>query len=795
VGPVSRRIPLARIIHEWQPSTAAVPLRCAERLCLSAPDVALAEATPRHREVEAAAFDRIESTQRKAGGFPHSGGGEAAKFINHPDSTPVKALLLCYPLVCLLLGTVSGSASWPREAAMYALVVGALAAALVSVKRQQRWPRVGGWFEPALVLLLTASAAGAVRSPCAGRSWRMVVLWAAAAAVFYLVVAAAAESEKFRFGWVLPVTGTAAALVGLVVYAAGGTPRVAAPLGHHNYMAGFLLLHLPLTAEGGAAARSRAMRLVWYGAAAAQALAIVLTGSLAGVCVLAGLAVFFGVRQLAAAFVGAGLALPEDGRGKPRPYIHRRHAAAVAALFLSLHGLLVLFVARSPVVGGLWDRSAAILGERRDPSLSLENRLRHFRTGLAMAADRPLLGWGLGATPFVAAVYREQTPGVMPPGEVLRQLHNLPVNLLAETGALGLVAALMLALGALWARTASASLALWAYLFFSLSDYQLDLPAILLPLATGSGLAVGANVRSSSKIEPGPFARWLALGALFSLAATGAVMLARTSVAHYHYQHGNPARAALWDAQCGFYAFRLGARDDQLGQAEPARRAYLEAAERSPDLVPLAAQAGSALAREGQYTEANAWLERATALDYYFTLAHFHLGRARLRLGDRAGAIEAFSTSLLVQPATVLAEDWLSPPERDVYSESLERALDKLYELAARYPASGPVRRWNELGSYLAGRRDLLPSGPHRVAFFELLDRDLTVNHSLIVFRRAGAPLAVAPVVLFSPTPNPRAPAGLGAIEGLPSFHAPDRLRGSPQSHRAHRDRLFDLGL
>ncbi len=694
----------------------------------------------------------------------------------------MKALLLCYPLVCLLLGTVSGSASWPREAAMNALVVAALAAAFVSAKRQQRWPRVGGWFEPALVLLLTASAAGAVGSPCAGRSWRMVVLWAAAAAVFYLVLAAAAESEKFRLGWVLPATGTAAALVGLVVYAAGGTPRVAAPLGHHNYMAGFLLLHLPLTAE--AAARSRAMRLAWYGAATAQALAIILTGSLAGVCVLAGLAAFFGVRRLASALRrGAPVCAPGLGGhvGPPlqepeqAPALRSWHAA-VALLFLLAFGLVLLLATRSPVVGGLRNRAAAILGERRDPSLSLENRLRHLRTGLAMAADRPWLGWGLGATPFVAAVYREQTPRVMPPGEVLRQLHNLPVNLLAETGALGLAAALMLALGALWARTAPTSLALWAYLLFSVTDYQLDLPAILLPLAVVSGLAAGPKVRSSSKIEPGPLARWLALGALFSLAATGAVMLVRTSVGHYHYQHGNPARAALWDAQCGFYAFRLGARDDQLGQAEPARRAYLEAAERSPDLVPLAAQAGSALAREGQYTEAIAWLERATALDHYFTLAHFHLGRARLRLGDRAGAIESFSTSLLVQPATVLAEDWLSPPERDVYSESLERALDKLYELAARYPMSGPARRWNELGSFLAGRRDLLPSGPYRVAFFELLDRDLTVNHSLIVFRRAGAPLAVAPVVLFSPTPNPRAPDGLGAIEGLPTLRARDQL-------------------
>lgn len=475
----------------------------------------------------------------------------------------------------------------------------------------------------------------------------------------------------------------------------------------------------------------------------------------------------------------------------------------IAVTLLLLAALAAVLVRRSgsPVIATLRNRAAIILAERRDPSLSLENRLRHLRTGVAMVAERPLAGWGLGATPFVASLYREQTPGVIPPGEVLRQLHNLPANLLAETGLVGLAAALVLAMGALWRRTQwdrHSCLSVVAYFLFSLSDYQLDLPAILFPLAMVAGMAVGTGLRASPKLEPAPLPRWLLLGAVFSFLVAGAVLLGASSLAHYFYQRGNPARAARWDAQCGFYALRMGAQADGRGQAETARRAYLEAAGRSPNLAPVAAQAGSSLVCAGQYSDAIAWLERATALDYYFTLAHFHLGRARLRLGDRAGAIEAFSTSLLVQPATVWAEDWLSPPERDVYSESLERALDRLYEMAAFHPAlaapegaapsTSPWRRFNELGSYLTGRRDTLPGGPYRVLFFELVDRDLAVNHSLVVFRRASPPLAIAPVVLLSPTPNPRPPAGLGAIEGLPSLRALDHLRDSPQSHRAHRD-------
>ena len=278
---------------------------------------------------------------------------------------------------------------------------------------------------------------------------------------------------------------------------------------------------------------------------------------------------------------------------------------------------------------------------------------------------------------------------------------------------------------------------------------------------------------------------------MFLFTLTGAVLLGRSSLAHYFYQRGDAALAAQWDANCGFYAFRAGGLAEQQtgadNPARPARRFYLEAAAQMPNIIPVAAQAGSNLTQAGRYSDALPWLERAAALDYYFTLAHFHLGRARLRTGDRAGAIEAFSTALLIQPATVLAEDWLYSPERDVYSESLERALDRLYELAAFYPESGPWRRWNELGAYLSGRRNLsqegeLPGGPYRVLFFELLDRDLAVNHSLIVFRRTAAPLRVAPVVLLSPTPNPQPPAGLGVISGLPSLRTLDRKIGSKQT-------------
>jgi len=682
----------------------------------------------------------------------------------------VSLLFLLYPLVCLLLGTVSGGASWTREAGMHAVIIVALGAALVAGWRNESWPLVGGVFEPALALLLLVLVAGALQAPCAGRSWGLILLAVAAVSVFYLVLGArASPGRAAALAWLVPATGVAAAGAGLLAYALGWTPRVAVPLGHHNYMAGFLLLHLPLTvsAAGRQEARASWIRALWLAGAALEALAILLTGSLAAVLVLVVFAVSMAVSR-------ARRAPARTPASAGRHWAWQRYAAALLLVAIVVGAGVLLGTSRSPVIAGVRQRLGGILAAGRDPSLSLENRLRFLRAGLAMFSAQPVVGFGVGSVPLAVALYRQQVPGIMPPGEVVPQLHDLPVHLLAETGALGLAAAVLLLLTVIGGRRGPAATAVWLYLLFSLSDYQLDLPAILFPLAVITALAAQ---KETAPAEPAALPRWLALGGLALAALAGVGVLGSFSAAHYYYQRGDAGRALEWDSHCGFYDFQAGAGAESAGRGDEARDFYLAAARRMPDVIPAAAQTGSALAAAGEFSRAIPWLERASALDHYFTLAHFHLGRARLASGDRAGAIEAFSTSLLVQPATVWAEDWSTTPARYLYAESLERALDKLYDLAAFYPQSGPWRRWNELGAFLTGRRNLLPQGGHRILFYEVADSEPTMSRSLIVFRRAAVPVRVAPVILLSPTPKPVTPAGLGAIERLPAVRAIDLLR------------------
>ena len=86
-----------------------------------------------------------------------------------------------------------------------------------------------------------------------------------------------------------------------------------------------------------------------------------------------------------------------------------------------------------------------------DPSVRA--RLVYSAAGWRGFLARPLLGWGPGSTAWTLAAWLRPEPGVNPPGEVVAELHSLPLRLLYELGVTG--TALALAVVVLFVAAAS----------------------------------------------------------------------------------------------------------------------------------------------------------------------------------------------------------------------------------------------------------------------------------------------------------------------------------------------------
>ncbi|HEX5760920.1 MAG TPA: O-antigen ligase family protein, partial [Thermoanaerobaculia bacterium] len=297
-------------------------------------------------------------------------------------------------------GTLAG-VGWAEAAVAQALPLLLLAAAGPAAADPLR---LGGWGRWALVTLLLAAAASWTVSPVP-RAGRVGLLLLPA----YLLLPAIVErcwreEESRRRGLrALAAVVGGVAVWSLVDWLAGGSPRPAAPLGHHGLLAAWLVTLLPLSALP-ALERGRRRWMGWLGTGLALA-AILLSRSLAawvavavqGTALLLASRRTLGLRRLALGAAAAGIPL----------------LLALPRLFRVLAGA--------------------------DPSASA--RAVYWRAGWEGFLARPLLGWGPGATPWTAARFLEPLPGVNPPGEAVGELHSLPVQLLYEIGALGALAA------------------------------------------------------------------------------------------------------------------------------------------------------------------------------------------------------------------------------------------------------------------------------------------------------------------------------------------------------------------
>ena len=325
----------------------------------------------------------------------------------HYNPPPMAGLLPA--LLLALFGAWCGTFAWgaaaPASAAAALLLLGTLAWIGAPWRDPLRLGVAGRWLPAALWI---AAAASAWASPVP-RAGRVAVLLLPA----FLGLPAAMErcwrrEADRRWGLrALALVVAAVALWSLVDWWFLGSPRPAMPLGHHNLLAAWLVILLPLAVLP--AREPGPWRLAGLAAGSFALLAILASRSLAGFAALALIAV-------------VGFASRASER-------QRRWWAVLLAL-----ALLVSFIRLPRLLR---------IASGQDPSARA--RSAYLEAGWKGFAARPVLGWGPGSAAWTAAAFLDPVPGVNPRGEAVGELHSLPAQLAYELGLTGLLLSLSLA--------------------------------------------------------------------------------------------------------------------------------------------------------------------------------------------------------------------------------------------------------------------------------------------------------------------------------------------------------------
>ncbi len=633
------------------------------------------------------------------------------------------ALLALLPALLAALfgawcGTLSGGATAAGAAAAAGALFAALLAAGVPLPDPLRLGRAGRLLPPALWLAAAASA-WASPAPRAGRVGLLLLpaFLALPAAVGRCWASDAARRRGLR---ALAAVVGAVALGGSIAALAGGgfaaviqggfAGRPALPLGQHNLLAAWLVLLLPLALLP--AREAGRWRWLGRGAGLCALLAILASRSLLGLAAVAVEAALAVGWALAAARRSRDL-VDGERAGGGRPIEYRRRALAG----------LGLLVALALAGAGLQARRVGDLLARRDPSAA--TRAVYYRAGWRGFLARPALGWGPGATPWTIARFLAPLPAVDPPGEIVPDLHSLPLQLAYELGAPGLL--LAAAIAALFARRRLAELsshlepadrALGAAALCGLAGgavVALGSAAVAvaaLPLA--AALAAGGALAGGEPAEPvrRPAAERAApaLWALLALALGYPLVAAERAYERAAYAPDPAAarraleRAVALDPAFPLYRARLAALDwQQVGPAAvPAAIGARRAAARADRVAPLWLQAGAQGLRAGRPWAPDA-LRRACALDPLSPFAPFLLA---VSSPDESSSPALAARALAAEPRLAAATFWGGHRELLAAAVDLldrEPGIDRGWRLAlagrvANLPADDGGRGWLALG-------------------------------------------------------------------------------------------------
>lgn len=468
-----------------------------------------------------------------------------------------------------------------------------------------------------------------------------------------------------------------------------GLERPALPLGHHNLLAAWLVIVLPLAVLP--AREPGPWRFVGIVGGGLAVITILATRSLGGIAALA----------------VEGLAL----------IVWKRRQRGTAALL----ALLILAGAATQVP------RLMRIATGEDPSA--RSRAVYYKAGWEGFLARPVLGWGPGSTPWTLSAFTDPAPGASPRTEAVGDLHSLPLQIAYELGIPGLL--LAIAVAAVFARrrlresrgsepVLAGLLGLAGGAVASLASGAIAVTALPLAVAVAAGAALSKNPEERGADLP---ARLYTVIALLALAPS--------ELARWHYDRARAAdvagrrnvaraeiaRAVALDPTFPLYRMRLAL----LGGGDRAALA-LRAAEDGVAVPVLWTVAGIL-----GYTEKEPWaptaLERACSLAPLDPLPPFYL-----MLSDPPAPIHG-AHALLADPRLAAATVWGRRP--------LEQALEEVRQ----WPGVDPG--WKE--ALIAAAR---ASEPRRGFITRKIGLEMDMDESLAgqslslaVFRRRPWPL------------------------------------------------------
>ena len=467
------------------------------------------------------------------------------------------------------------------------------------------------------------------------------------------------------------------------------------PIGHQNYVAGYLVLSIPLLV-GLAFAHSGLKRIGWVVGALISLVTLHSTSSRGG---------WLGLVASVAVFIGLSI------------WQHPRFRKPLAGVGIASFGVVALWGLTSDRIRGLFTAFST-----NGSGGELFYRVITNVTGWKMGLDRPLFGAGLGSVTLLYQKYRPEWAGRE--AELTYQLHSTPAQLWAELGLIGalltlssLVAIAYLSIrwcmNAAETETQGSELSLLmigvisglvGYAIYAITDYQLDnvctggtlvIFLSVLIFESRDSLEFGAIDTSNRFIVSQKVARRFALAGIgivsaislwlypihkaWMLSSQGFLALQQQDINSFVAYLERANKLAPWEPyyvyQLAWNLGELAYKSEDPQQQEALRQKSIQWFEKAIVLSPY---------REFGYSNLG-WLQINSdpqAATHNFRKAiqlvpekrgvFFALGYSLLQEGKFEESLQAMVTELIQQPILLASPIWQSPELSTFYHQVLK---------------------------------------------------------------------------------------------------------------------------